>query len=72
VKHLGSATLWLALLALGACTMPPGSAATTASSRGYEEPDTGSLFGGGDHSSTTENPSLDPGLNAVMSGGKHN
>ena len=56
---------------LAGCQAPATSATTAASSRSYTEPDTGSLFSGGDKGDLS-NGANDPGMysHASSSGGK--
>ncbi len=68
MKLFATAAALLAALGLAACAVPAaGTSTASASTRhSYEEPDTGSMFGGGD--SNRENPNLDSGLTGQPTG----
>ncbi len=63
---ISPATALAALLALGACALPQPQTAAAAPQHGYQDPDTGSLFGGGP--GNAENPNLDSGLTGHVIG----
>ncbi len=65
MKFFAPSTALAILLALGACALPQAQTAAAAP-HGYQEPDTGSLFGGG--GGNAENPNVDPGLTGHVIG----